>query len=292
VIWLLQIRAPFLVLAVFLTLVGAAVALHDGFWNGPHLLLLIAGVVAAHASVNLFNELSDFRTGIDKHTVRTPFSGGSGMLQSRQTSPQMVRLVAYSLLFFSGLIGVYFCFKSGWLILIFMLSGGIAIRFYTSHLAKILLGEVFSGLTLGTFVVLGTYYALTSHLTREIIFVSIPPGILTALLLFLNEIPDSQADRAGGRKHLVIQLGKKKSSVVYAFFMGLVYAFIISTPWVVHAPRLIWLGLLTIPLAVKASVTALKFHNSNKKMVPAQAMNTLTVLLTDLFLAVAYFIVK
>ena len=45
------------------------------------LLLLVIGVVLAHVSVNLFNEISDYKSKIDENTVRTPFSGGSGMLQ-------------------------------------------------------------------------------------------------------------------------------------------------------------------------------------------------------------------
>ena len=36
-----------------------------------------------------------------------------------------------------------------------MICGALAVRFYTSHLAKWLIGELVSGLTLGSFVVIG-----------------------------------------------------------------------------------------------------------------------------------------
>ena len=149
-VWLFQIRAPFLVLAVVLVLIGIAAADFKGQFEWIHAALVMFGVVLAHISVNLFNELSDYQTGIDQNTVQTPFSGGSGMMQSGETSPKAVRIMAYSTLLVSALIGIYFCLVSGWLILVFMISGAVAIRFYTSHISRWLIGELVSGLTLGS----------------------------------------------------------------------------------------------------------------------------------------------
>ena len=76
------------------------------------------------------------------------------------------------------------------------------------------LGELFAGLSLGTLVVLGTYISMTASpgtplkqlLPAEVIWISIPPGILTSLLLLINQFPDVEADKKGGRKHLVIRV--------------------------------------------------------------------------------------
>lgn len=289
-IWFRQIRGPFLVLAVVLVLVGAGMAKNDGFWNWGSVCLLIAGVTGAHASVNLFNELSDFRTGIDRRTRRTPFSGGSGLMQSNATSPKSVRAAAYGLLLFSGMIGVYFFLMSGWPILLFMVCGGLAVRFYTSHLAKWLLGEAISGLTLGSFVVLGVYYAMSRRFTGEVVCLSIPPGILTSLLLFLNEFPDAEADKAGGRKHLVIHYGKKKSAVIYSASLAVVYGLISAAPWIAGAPKTIWISLLTLPLAIKTACITRRYYNDFEKMTQAQGLNVAVVILTDLLLAAGYFL--
>ncbi len=83
-IWFKETRADFLVLSVVLTAIGGAAAAYDGFFSWPRFLLTVFGVVCAHAAVNLFNEYSDWRTGIDAATVRTPFSGGSGNLPAGQ----------------------------------------------------------------------------------------------------------------------------------------------------------------------------------------------------------------
>jgi 1,4-dihydroxy-2-naphthoate octaprenyltransferase len=39
---------------------------------------------------------------------------------------------------------------------------------------------------------------------------------MTFNLLLLNEFPDEEADRAGGRKNLVLLLGRKGAALVYA----------------------------------------------------------------------------
>lgn len=288
-VWMQQIRAPFLILSVALVCIGGAAAAHDGVARTGHLLLLMLGVMLAHIAVNLFNELSDHRTGIDDRTHRTPFSGGSGMMQAGRTTPVAIRAAAYGSMLAAAAIGVYFCITSGWPIAVFMLIGGIAVRFYTTHLARMLLGEIFAGMTLGSLVVLGGYYSLTARFTPEVIFISIPPGILTSLLLFLNEFPDRDADISGGRHHLVIKLGKQKSAVLYAAALTVVYICIGTAPWTVAAPRLILIGLATLPFAVMAAATALQKYDDYDAMIPALGLNVGVVILTDLLLAAAYF---
>jgi len=289
-IWFLQIRGSFLILSVMLVLIGIATAGYDGTWHWGHSILLLFGVVLTHVSVNLFNELSDFHTKIDENTTRTPFSGGSGLLQAGLTSCRSVRLAAYTALSVSGFIGIYFCVTSGWLIAVFMLIGGLAICFYTTHFAKIVLGEFISGLTLGSCVVMGVYYALVKELTVPVVMVSVPPGLLTSLLLFLNEFPDMEADEAGGRRHLVIMLGRSASAKIYAVLLAVLYLIIGLNPIFFQIPRITWIAFLTLPVALRAAVIVLKEYDHTDRLIPALGMNVIMVLLTDLLFAVAYFI--
>lgn len=288
VTWLQQVRAPFLLLAVALSLLGVATARWHGTVHAGQALLLGLGVVLAHTSVNLFNELSDHRTGIDRHTVRTPFSGGSGMLQAGRTTPRQVAAAAYGTLLASGGIGVYFFLASGWPILVLMAFGGLAIRFYTSHLARWGIGELASGLTLGSLVVVGCHYALTSFMTFDVLYVSIAPGILTALLLFLNEFPDAEADRRGGRRHLVILLGTRRSGVLYAAAVLLVFALIALGPFILNIPWATLIALAAAPLGAAAASGALRHHDQPPRLVKAQGLNVTLVIATDLLLALGY----
>jgi len=289
-VWAAQIRAPFLLLAVFLVLIAGAVALYDDVFHGLRFALAMLGTVLAHVAVNLFNELSDYKTGIDSNTRRTPFSGGSGTMQAGLLKPLTVLRAALGVSLVALGIGVYLTIVSGWHLAVFIVAGGLAALFYTSHLAKIMLGEFFAGLCLGTFVVLGAYYAQAGYLTPVVIWVSIPPGILTSLLLLLNEFPDAEADRQGGRRHLVIALGWRRAAVVYTVCMALVYAVVIIGVAAGWLPPTVLLALLTLPLAVKACLTALRYGRNFEKMVSALGANVGVVLGTDLLIAVAYFI--
>ncbi|MBN2481590.1 MAG: prenyltransferase [Bacteroidales bacterium] len=301
-LWMAQIRANFLVLAVFLVLIGLAVAYK---YQEPHLqfnwfhgILLILGVVSAHISVNLFNEYSDYRTKIDFNTHRTPFSGGSGMLTQGLIKPHQVLRVAILTLVLAFGAGLYFALVSHWTILLFSVIGALTILFYSDYLARYMLGEFFCGLTLGTFVVLGTYIAMNvtpgmhffELLPAEVILISIPPGILTSLLLFLNEFPDAEADRSGGRNHLVIRFGFRKAALIY--ITGLVFTFgtIVLMPLLGYSSYWLYLALVPLPLAVQASIVAFQYNGDIQKIIPALGNNVITVLGVDLLLAVGVYI--
>jgi len=302
VIWLNQIRANFLVLAVLLVLIGIALAYkylpanHSIRWID--MALLIFGTVVAHASVNLFNEYSDHLTGIDENTKRTPFSGGSGMMKSGLMNPSSVLAAAIVTLLVSASLGIYYGMTAHWTIFLILIIGAFSIVFYTPLLTKLMLGELFSGLTLGTLVVLGTFISLTatpgqsvsSLLPLEVILISLPPGILTALLLFLNQFPDSEADKKGGRRHLVITLGYKKAAVLYVAGVIVTFLIILILPLAGISSYWIYLGLLPVPLVFKASVTTFNYYNNMEKLIPALGANIGTVLLTDALLAAAIFI--
>lgn len=301
--WLAQIRAPFLILSVFLVLIGLALSLKypltlNSEFNLFHAVLLVIGVVSSHISVNLFNEYSDYFTKIDFKTRRTPFSGGSGMMVEGKIKPSRVLSVAIITLAIALLIGIYFSIISHFIILIFAILGAISIVFYTNFLARYMLGELFSGLTLGSLVVLGTYISMNalpampwdSLFPTEVLWLSVPAGILTSLLLLINEFPDVEADKAGGRNHLVIRLGWKGAGIIYALGMLASFSIILILPLTGLSSYWIYLALIPLPLAIKASIAAVMQGNDMARIIPAMGSNVITVLATDLLLAVAIFI--
>ncbi len=296
--WLAQTRANFLLLAVFLVAIGLAYAAKYSpgvSFNWLHAILITAGTISAHIAVNLFNELSDYYTGIDFNTKRTPFSGGSGMMTGGHIKPRQVKIAAATTLIFSAGIGLYFSLVSHWSIALISIIGAFTIVFYTILLSRISLGELFAGLVLGSLVVLGAFIAqsgspgmsLSTLVPREVWLVSVPPGILTAMLLLLNEFPDAEADKAGGRKHLVIKMGKRWSARLYAASMAFVFLFILLLPVFGIASAWLYLALLPFPLAIKAAITAIHYGEETHKLLPAMGMNVMVVLGTDLLIAVA-----
>ena len=220
------------------------------------------------------------------------------MIQAGNTRPENVKTVGIITLLIAGAIGIYFAFVSHWMVFVFSIIGAFSVLFYTNFLARYVLGELFAGLSLGTLVVLGTYLAMTGMpgmpleglFPKEVIWISIPPWILTSLLLFLNEFPDHEADKEGGRKHLVIRFGLKGASYIYTAGMFATFVIIVLVPILGISSYWIYIALLPIPLAIKAAMTAIRHGDNLGKMVPALGSNVMTVLLTDLLLAVSVFI--
>ena len=289
-IWLKEIRANFLVLSVVLVGIGGTAAWHKGCFNIILFVFTIFGVVFAHISVDLFNEYSDWRTGIDARTIRTRFSGGSGNLQKGLLKPEQVYIAAWMTLVIAFLIGLGLAWVSGWQILFLMAAGGAAIVFYTDYITRWMLGELTSGITLGSFVVIGAYYVQTGSMTSDIIWASIPPGILTMILLLLNEFPDVEADRMGGRKHMVIMLGEKRAAYVYGLLLVMIYSVLIVGTILGKIPKTGLIGLLTIPLAVITAYRVVRYANDSGKIIPALGMNVIVVLATDVLMALGFVI--
>jgi 1,4-dihydroxy-2-naphthoate octaprenyltransferase len=287
-IWTKQIRTPFLLLAVLLVCIGGAQAYHGGLFDGLRFALCLLGVVLTHIAVNLFNEHADYFSGIDRHTRRTPFSGGTGCLSSAQTTPRAVLRVAIGSLSAAGLIGLALAVMAGWPVLLFMTVGFLAVIFYTPRLARWGLGEAAAGLCLGSLVVVGTFYSLTGTLSRENLLLSIPPGMLTGLLLLLNEFPDVEADRRGGRRHLVIRLGWRGAAWLYTLALAGVYVLIVAGVLLHWLKPALLLAMLTLPLSIRAAATTLRFGDRFEPMASALGINVGVVLGTDLLLALAY----
>lgn len=289
-IWLLETRPQFLLLSVTLVLLGTAIAWHEGFFDLFKFVLTLIGLVLAHASVNVLNDYFDYKSGIDLETTRTPFSGGSGVLPSGLLKPKGVYVYGVGCLMVALAIGIYLTFLSGWQLLPLILLGGPMIYFYTSHLTKWMVGEFWAGLGLGTLPVLGAYFVQTGNYSAEAVIASLAPGFLTANLLFLNEFPDVEADKNGGRFNLVIALGYKTAGRLYAGLMALTYLSITVGVILKLMPPVSLIGLVSIPFAFKAISIAFKHYNNIQKLVPALKANVITVLGTNALVAAGYFL--
>jgi len=289
-IWFLETRPQFLVLSVILVLLGTAIAGAEGHFDWLRFVLTTIGLVLAHASVNILNDYSDYKTGIDLETMRTPFYGGSGILPAKLMQPDSAYKFGVGCLLVALLIGLYLTYVSGWLLLPLIILGGPVIYFYTSHLTKWLVGEFWAGLGLGTLPVLGTYFVQTGHYSAGAFVAALAPGFLTANLLFLNEFPDVRADTKGGRFHLVIALGTKRAAILYAVLTAMAYLCILGGVLSRLMPALSLIGFLSVPLALKAIRITMKHHDNPQEMVPALKANVQTILSTDALLALAYFL--
>ena len=286
-IWFLETRPQFLILSVVLAFLGNCIAWYDGDFRLGYALLAFFGLLLAHISVNTLNDYFDYRSGIDLNTERTPFSGGSGILPPDLLKPRQVFWFGLASFLLAIPIGVYFVITRGWLLLPIILIAVVCILLYTPVILKLRWPEWAPGLGMGFLPVLGTYFVQTGDYTLPAIVASIPSGILVHNLLLLNEFPDVKADKMAGRKTLPIVIGKAKASMVYSILTIVVYVWIVGAVVAGMMPVFSLIALLTLPLAIKAIMVALK-HNDISSLVPAMGNNVMVVMLTQTLLGIGY----
>jgi len=285
--WFVETRPQFLLLSVVLAFLGTCIAWYDGSFHLGYALLAFVGLLLAHISVNVLNDYFDYRSGIDLETKRTPFSGGSGILPTAQLTPRQVFWLGMGSFLLIIPIGVYFVMARGWLLLPLLLVAAVCILLYTPIMTRLGWPEWAAGLGLGTLPVLGAYFVQTAQYNLPVLVASIPSGILVHNLLLLNEFPDTEADRKAGRKTLPIAIGRRKASWVYSALTVAVYLWIIGGVLTGQMPAFSLLGLLTLPLAIKAIQGALN-NEDMTKLVPGMANNVFVVLLTQLLMGIGY----
>lgn len=244
-------RPNFLVLAPLCVGLGVAVAWQQG--ETPALLdtlLVFVGALLAHAAVNLLNEYEDFISGLDLITSRTPFSGGSGALPEIPGAAKHVLVAALGTLALVILIGLYFLWQRGLPMLVLGTAGVMLVLTYTRWITRSPLLCLFApGIGFGPVMILGTLVALGARLDATAIIVSFISLLLVSELLLINQIPDAEADRKIGRRHLVITLGTRAAAhLVSALFIS-GYVVLVTSIFAGWLPLPSIMSLATAPFA-------------------------------------------
>jgi 1,4-dihydroxy-2-naphthoate octaprenyltransferase len=139
-------------------------------------------------------------------------------------------------------------------------------------------------------MVMGTAFALSGEYTSTALTASMVPFFLVSNLLLLNQFPDVEADRSIGRKHFPILIGRQKSSWIYTAFLGLTYLTLVVGVLVGVLPVLSLLGLLTLPLAIRAARGAVRFADQIDRLIPFMAQNVMLNLITPVLFALGLFL--
>lgn len=284
-------RANFLLLTIVIVAAGLSASLYaHGVFNPLDALLVLIGALFTHMAVNVFNNYFDYRSKIDARTTKTPFSGGVSILVEGKMKPSTAFGVGSLCLIGAAVIGAYFLMRSFYPLFPILLYGLVAICLYTPVLARIpALSEIVAGTGFG-FMGLGAYVAQARVVDAAGIAVFVPVSILVGLLLFLNEFPDVEADKAAGRRHVVILFGRRTSAWIYAIFLAATYLSVLISVAVTAAPLAVLLSLITMPIGYKAIRIVLKNYDRVPELVPALGLNVTVILCTIALLAVGFLI--
>lgn len=283
------IRAPFLILSPICVFLGTSTAIaYQGSIDTTVLVLVIAGALCAHMSVNALNEYADFKSGLDLVTVKTPFSGGSGALPRVPAMANAVLSAGLVSLFATMAIGVYFINSHGTLVLPIGIIGLVIILTYTKWINRWpLLCLVAPGVGFGLLMVTGTHLVLTGHNTLTLWLAALVPFFLVSNLLLLNQFPDLEADKSIGRNHLPIAFGTRTSSYVYGIFFIAAYSTILIGIYNGNFPVLSLIAVIPMAFSIYSLSGAFKHAEKIGSYPQYLAANVAATLLTPLLLGIA-----
>jgi 1,4-dihydroxy-2-naphthoate octaprenyltransferase len=250
-------------------------------------VLTYVGVVFLHASVDLLNDYWDHKRGIDSATVRTRFSGGTGVLPENLLTPRAIYLAGVIFLVLGASIGVYFVAIRGITIAVVLGFAIVAIYFYSTSIVNSGLGEVFVAIK-GMLIVLGTFYIQYPIIDSAALYVGLIVGILSATVLFVNSFPDYEADKSKGRRTLVIILGKRTASAVFPVFVVATYAMIGVGIFLGYTQIYSLISFGSIPLSVKSILLLRKDIEDIEKIVPVMATTVTYSRITGFLLALSF----
>jgi len=224
------------------------------------------GTILLHAATNLLNDYYDVKSGVDTREVSTAQYRPHPLVEGKLDAGQ-VRGVSLVLFGLSIAIGIYLAATRGWELLWIGVIGAFGSFTYTAPPLKykyVALGEVSVFLMWGPLMVEGAYFVQRQSLSISAFWVSLPFGVLVALVLLANNIRDIDHDHRRGIRTLAILLGHRLGLNTYLSLMVLAYAGILV---------LALTGVLTMwVLIIFASFPlAAKLLRQMKRAVPANA---------------------
>jgi 1,4-dihydroxy-2-naphthoate octaprenyltransferase len=289
-VWLRVIRVRFLVASIIAVSVGLAITWwHTGNISIFDAILTMCGVLALHASVDLLNDYWDFKRGIDTTTHRTKMSGGSGVLPEGLLKPAQVYAAGITFLIIGTAIGIYFVATDGIVIGIILAFAVISIYFYSTKIVDWGLAEVFVAIK-GSMIVMGTYFVQTSQITEQSVLGGIVIGVLSSLVLFITSFPDHDADKAKGRKTLVISLGMQKACSILWIFPAITYGITIIAVVFEIFPVFCLIILSTVPLIIKSGYRLKQNYDKLTNLIPVMSSTLYFSRITGALLVVGFLV--
>lgn len=242
--WLLAARPKTLPAAIVPVWAGCVLSWKlQGSWNPWLAFCTLAGAICIQVATNFFNDAIDAQKGADTEKRLGPTRVTSSGLISRRA----VFIAAGVFLFLATLCGVVLYQVVGWPIIAIGLPSLYLAYGYTGGpfpLAYRGMGEIFVVAFFGIIAVGGTVLIQMNQWREEAMLLGFQIGLLSAVLISINNLRDREEDASTGKNTMAVRLGDRGArflvwlEVKVAAFCGLL--------WLKHG--LPWLTLASVPL--------------------------------------------
>ena len=277
--WMVIMRLPFLSATIVPILLGATVASRYVSVDWFYFALTMLGGSLLHIGTNTSNDYFDHTSGTDEanYNYMVPFSGGSRSIQMGLISSKGMLYLSIITFALGGLIGIPLIIKTGINILYLGFIGFLSGFFYTAPPFRFAsrkgIGELLIGLNFGPLMVVGSFLVQTSgDLTHvfEAVLAGIPIGLLVVAIVYVNQFPDHDGDKATGKNNLVVVFGPEKARIGYVLLVVGAFISIIVMALNGTFPMLSLMALVTSIISVYTIRILYKYYD-NRLLQPANA---------------------
>lgn len=246
--WIQASRPPFFIATFIPLAAGWILAGKLGAWHPLRMLLVLLGSLIVHLATNLADDYFDHLQGTDDGLS----IGGSRVIQEGKIAPRTILRVVillYALAF--GIALGSMAVLGLWGLTPLVLLAWFGSFFYVAPPVRygyLGLGELSVGINMGPVMVVGTYWVISGSVDWAPFLISIPIGLMVAVILYYQSLPDMESDLAVHKYTLAVRLGKRRAFYGLIVFWVMIYSSIIG---LVLTGYLTWpalLSLLTIPL--------------------------------------------
>ena len=224
--WLISTRAAVLIMTFLSAALAGIFAFRDHAFHLLPWLVLVFGLIMAHASNNIFNDYTDFVRGVDKDNYFRTIYGAQPIASGLVTKHQHLTYFAITA-FLALLAGVYLMAINGWDLTIWILLGlgAFFVLFYTWPLKYIALGEVAVLIVWGPLMIGGGYYVLAHVWNWDVVIASIPYVLGVTTVIFGKHIDKQKIDQEKRIFTVPVLIGEKISRYAVLAMMILPYLF-------------------------------------------------------------------
>jgi 1,4-dihydroxy-2-naphthoate octaprenyltransferase len=253
--WVVVTRAAVLPMTLFAGLVAGLLAVRAPGFSAWMFALALLGILLAHTSNNLMNDLADTDVGLDTDAYPRALYAPHPILSGLVTRRQLLGAIAGCVLA-DFVIMVVLGSQRGPAVIAFAV-GGFALSYaYTApplRLKKHGLGEPDVFVTWGPLMVAGTYFSAVGELPWQVWVASVPYGLLCTTVLMGKHIDKIPYDEPTGTRTIPVILGEDRARVLT---IGLVFGFYVTVAAAVAVQALPWPALVVgayLPTARKVT---------------------------------------
>jgi 1,4-dihydroxy-2-naphthoate octaprenyltransferase len=223
--WLIATRSAVLVITFISAALAGLLAYRAGKFDLGLWLLVTLGLVLAHATNNLVNDVTDFVKGVDKDNYYRAQYGPQPLEHGLMTPRQVAVYVGVTGLAALA-IGLYLAWFRGTGVWLLLASGIFFVLFYTFPLKYIGLGELAVLLVWGPLMIGGGYYVITGDWSWPVALAGLPYALGATTVIFGKHVDKVDADRAKRIRTLPVLIGEKAARYSVLGMMVLQYVFV------------------------------------------------------------------